>query len=115
MLNKKTTDFYFQVYKKDLKFPIEKYLHDKLKDVKEFFHVYHDDVSDVHYHVFIKFKKPTIKESVKKIFHGINFFVSDIPKSETFLSVLYFLSYGFRLPITSSYNITTKIINQRRL
>ncbi len=110
---KKKDEYLLVIYKKDLSVDLNRILvPDKLSDVKEYIYVPHNDATEEHYHVYIKFEKKITQEELKKVFYNSKIFVSDISNSDTILSVLYYFTDGFRLPFESNYS--TKIEERRK-
>ena len=110
---KKNDEYLLVIYKKDLSVDLNRILvPDKLSDVKEYIYVPHNDATEEHYHVYIKFEKKITQEELKKVFYNSKIFVSDIANGDTILSVLYYFTDGFRLPFESNYS--TKIEERRK-
>lgn len=110
---KKSDEFLLVIYKKDLSVDLNRILvPDKLSDVKEYIYVPHNDATEEHYHVYIKFEKKITQEELRKVFYNSKIFISDISKDDTNLSTLYYFTDGFRLPFESNYS--AKIEERRR-
>ena len=111
---KKKDEYLLVIYKKDLSVDLNRILvSDKLSDVKEYIYVPHNDATEEHYHVYIKFEKKITQEELKKVFYNSKIFVSDFSNSDTVLSTLYFFTDGFRLPFESNYS--AKLEERRRI
>ena len=66
---KKKDEYLLVIYKKDLSVDLNRILvPDKLSDVKEYIYVPHNDATEEHYHVYIKFEKKITQEELKKFF-----------------------------------------------
>ena len=103
---KKSDEYLLILYKKDLSVDLNRILiPDKLPDVKEYIYVPHNDTTEEHYHIYIKFEKKITQEELRKVFYNSKIFVSDISKGDTILSFLYYFTDGFRLPFESNYSV----------